>query len=179
MSSHAELYLHLVWATWDRLPLLTGEVRDAVYRSLQAECRKLRVEVIAIGGMEDHVHLLVRAPASIAPSELVKQLKGASSFLVNSASRPVQVFRWQGGYGAFSVSRQHVARIRGYVLNQEQHHRTGRVASFLEPTVPGDVDAPPVPASRQDMATGVREGGLLEVPAAGFNLPTRADAAHG
>ncbi|HEX8903689.1 MAG TPA: IS200/IS605 family transposase, partial [Longimicrobiaceae bacterium] len=137
-SNRAEIYLHLVWATWDRVPLLTGEVREMVYRSLQAECLAMRVEVIAIGGMEDHVHILVRAPASIAPAELAKQVKGASSFLVNSAARPVQVFRWQGGYGVFSVSRQHVARIRGYVLNQEAHHREGRLASYLEPIVPGD-----------------------------------------
>ena len=138
MNNHTEIYLHFVWATWDRHPLLTGEVRDAVYRSIQAECREMRVEVIAIGGMEDHVHVLVRAPASVAPSQLVKQVKGASSFLINSATRPTQVFRWQGGYGVFSVSRQHVSRIRGYVLNQEEHHRNGRLAPFLEPTFPGD-----------------------------------------
>jgi REP element-mobilizing transposase RayT len=141
MNNHTELYLHLVWATWDRAPLLACDVRDTVYRSLQAESRKMRCEVIAIGGMEDHVHLLLRIPATLAPSDLVKQLKGASSHLVNSATHPVKVFRWQGGYGAFSVSRQHVARIRGYVLNQEAHHRAGQTAAFLEPEVPGDAAA--------------------------------------
>src|SRR3954466_10326674 len=79
VRSYAEIYLHLVWGTWDRHPLLVGERVEAVYRAIHHECVRMRAEVIAIGGMEDHVHLLVRVPASLSASDLVKQVKGASS----------------------------------------------------------------------------------------------------
>jgi putative transposase len=133
MRSYAEIYLHLVWATWDRHPLLTGDRLEAVYRAIHHECIALGAQVIAIGGMEDHVHLLVRVPASLSASDLVKQVKGASTYMVNPAHGREAPFRWQGRYGAFSVSRHHVERVRGYVLNQEGHHRSGQTAIHLEP----------------------------------------------
>ena len=136
VRSHAEIYLHLVWSTWDRHPLLTADRVPAVYGTIQHECQALGCEVIAIGGMPDHVHLLVQVPPTVAPATLAKQVKGSSSHLVNPAHGTRAEFRWQRGYGAFSVSRQHVERIRRYVLNQEEHHRSGRTADFLEPPEP-------------------------------------------
>ena len=133
VRSHAEIYLHLVWGTWDRHPLLIGDRVETVYRAIHHECTEMRAEVIAIGGTEDHVHLLVRVPASLSAADLAKQVKGASSHLVNPVHGREAPFRWQGRYGAFSVSRQHVDRIRRYVLNQEAHHREGRTAPYLEP----------------------------------------------
>jgi REP element-mobilizing transposase RayT len=133
VGRYAEIYLHLVWGTWDRQPLLVGDRVEMVYRAIVHECAGLRAEVIAIGGMADHVHLLVRVPASLSPAALVKQVKGASSHLINPVHGPQASFRWQGGYGVFSVSRQHVSRIRRYVLNQEEHHREGRTVPYLEP----------------------------------------------
>jgi len=82
-APYTQLYLHLVWSTWDRHPFLVGEVRDRIYECIQAECVNLRVEVIAIGGIEDHLHLLVRVPPTIAPADLVKRVKGASSHMMN------------------------------------------------------------------------------------------------
>gem|GEM_PF-595839 len=115
VRSYAEIYLHFVWGTWDRHPLLTGDRVETVYRAIHHECASLDADVIAIGGMEDHVHLLNPEHGTRAP------------------------FRWQRGYGVFSVSRQHVPRIRNYVLNQEAHHREGRTAPYLEPVfLPND-----------------------------------------
>jgi putative transposase len=88
------------------------------------------VEVIAFGGVADHVHLLVRIPTTITVAVLVKQVKGSSSHLLGQRLRVV--FKWQGGYGAFSLTPSHVARIRNYVLNQEQHHAEGSAYPFLE-----------------------------------------------
>jgi len=138
VGRYAEIYLHLVWGTWDRHPLLTGDRVETVYRAILHECASLRAEVIAIGGMADHVHLLVRVPASLSPAALVKQVKGSSSHLMNPTHGTAASFRWQGGYGVFSVSRQHLARIRRYVLNQEEHHREGRTVPYLEPVFSGN-----------------------------------------
>ncbi len=119
------VYVHLVWATWDRLPLLTGECQAAVYACLLAECREMKAELLAIGGVEDHVHLLVSLPSSVAIMDMVKQLKGSSSHLVNHRLQMANTFKWQGSHGAFSISEQHINSVRSYISNQVQHHRSG------------------------------------------------------
>jgi putative transposase len=135
------LYVHLVWATWDRLPLITPRIQPAVYRCIQAEATRLGCRVGAIGGIEDHVHVLVRYPPALAVSELVKQMKGVSSRLVQQEVGLGEFFKWQGSYGAFSISERDVAMVRRYVHRQEEHHRLGRVNATLERTM---IDDPPV-----------------------------------
>jgi putative transposase len=129
---NSELYVHVIWATWDRLPLLSGELQPAVYACIQAECAALNTEVIAIGGVEDHIHLLVRLPSTVSVASLVKQSKGASSHLVTHRLAHEDGFRWQGAYGAFSISASDVPRVRDYILRQEQHHRDHTLDTDLE-----------------------------------------------
>ncbi len=125
-SSRVDVYVHAVWATWDRAPFLTPGVREQVYLRMRAECAKAKAEVIAIGGIEDHVHVLLRLPATICIADLVKQMKGTSSHLTNHRILP-HGFKWQGGYSASSVSPRYVHRVRDYVLRQEEHHRKGTI----------------------------------------------------
>jgi REP element-mobilizing transposase RayT len=122
-ETFTQIYLHLVWATWDRLPSLSAEIRPAVYACIKAECLDLKAEVIAIGGRAGHVHVLVRIPATVAVASLVKQAKGASSHLVTHRLAPSNGFKWQGAYGAFSLSKSDVPSIRDYILRQDEHHR--------------------------------------------------------
>ena len=126
------LYVHLVWATWDRLPLITPAVQPRIYRCIQAEAGRMRCRVGAIGGMDDHVHVLVRHPPAVSVSGLTKQIKGASSHLMRQEVRLGEFFKWQGGYGAFSVSQRDVEMIRGYIHRPEEHHRAGTVNAALE-----------------------------------------------
>ncbi len=129
-QTHSRLYAHLVWATWDRAPLLTAEVRPRVFRVLQHQASQLGAEVLAIGGVDDHVHVLVRFPPKLAIALLVGRMKGASShFVAQILGIP---FRWQGSYGAFSVSTSALPRVREYVLNQEQHHRDRTAHPMME-----------------------------------------------
>ena len=78
---YTRLYVHLVWATLERQPWLTGDVQAAVYGCIRQGCAAMKVEVLALGGVADHIHLLVRYPAALSIAELVKQLKGSSSHL--------------------------------------------------------------------------------------------------
>ena len=126
-----QLYLHLVWSTWDRLPLLTSDRQPRVYALIQSECQRLRGEALAVGGIEDHVHVLLRLPTTISIADLVKQLKGVSSHLISHESAD-RFFKWQGAYGAFAVTKRHVPMIRDYVLCQEEHHRAGTLHPDLE-----------------------------------------------
>ncbi len=138
-APYTQLYLHLVWATRDRLPLLVPQAQSTAYDSLRAECEQLGAEALAIGGMPDHVHLLVRFPTTVSVAGLVKQVKGASSRLLSlRLAEDGYPFRWQGGYGAFTVSRSHVSPVRAYIANQERHHAGGSLLSMLEPPVAGE-----------------------------------------
>ena len=116
------LFLHLVWATWDRLPLITGNIERRLYRQLESEARTQGCSVLAIGGIEDHLHMLVSITATISLSDLVKQLKGVSSYFVNREFQLDTQFKWQGSYGAFTVSRWDTAKLITYINQQKEHH---------------------------------------------------------
>ncbi|HET8626155.1 MAG TPA: transposase [Thermomicrobiales bacterium] len=86
------VYVHLVWGTWDRLPLLTEEIEGRVYRAVGAKAVDLGAAPVAIGGTDDHVHLLVRRPATLAIADLVQGVKGTSAHLVNHQLPPGGAF---------------------------------------------------------------------------------------
>ena len=134
---YTQLYLHLVWATWDRLPLITAEVERALHACIAEKCRALRCEPLAVGGIEDHVHLLVVFPATIAPTVLVKEVKGTSSHLMTHRLRPDTFFRWQGAYGAFTVNKDGLPTVSTYIARRSTTPRTqlwpnGRSARTLK-----------------------------------------------
>ena len=142
-QSRVAVFLHLTWGTWDRLPLLTGEVESSVYRALGAECTKLGTDLVALGGIEDHVHLLTRLPATVSLAELVKQLKGSSTHLVTHLLTQGQSFKWQGGYAAFSVSPRHLRQVSDYIAHQRHHHLSHTLLPMLEP----EAEAFPTPST--------------------------------
>lgn len=127
------LYVHLIWSTWNRWPLITAEIERAVYREMEQEAVRLNCKVLAVGGVDDHVHLLLEMPPTAALSDVVKQIKGASSLFVNDTLQPAQHFKWQGAYAAFTVSRWDVDNIIGYIQRQKEHHAAGTTKKSLEP----------------------------------------------
>ena len=127
-----QLYVHLIWATRNREALLTDDIRPRVYAAIAQKCRQLKCEPLAIGGTEDHVHLLVRLHPAVSIAHLIKHVKGATSHLINHETRSDQIFRWQGAYSAFSVRRQDVSRLRRYIWHQEEHHRGGSIVPQWE-----------------------------------------------
>jgi REP element-mobilizing transposase RayT len=90
--------------------------------------------VLALNGMPDHVHLAVALPATLAVADLAKQTKGASARFVNDTLRPEALFKWQGGYGAFTISPSDVERMGAYVRGQKEHHRCGELYPEWEMT---------------------------------------------
>jgi REP element-mobilizing transposase RayT len=130
-----QLYLHCVWATWDRLPLIVPAIEQQLYAAILAKCRELRCPPIAIGGTPDHVHLLVGLPTTITVADLVKEAKGAPSHLVTHEVTPGEFFKWQGSYGAFTVSKDGVPNVKAYIENQRHHHARGSVLEDWERTI--------------------------------------------
>ena len=119
------LFYHFVWATKGREPFITPEIEDALYRFLYSQGKKFHPPLMVIGGMTDHVHVLVALPPTVSPATFVKQMKGSSSwFATHVLGVP---FHWQSGYGVFSVSEQDVSRVMKYVQQQKEHHQRGTI----------------------------------------------------
>jgi REP element-mobilizing transposase RayT len=97
---------------------------------LADEARALGCPWTVVGGVEDHVHLLCAMPATVAVADLMRHLKGWTARAVNM--RRPDSLRWQGGYGAFSVSPADLAHVEAYVRNQPDHHRTADLRDAWE-----------------------------------------------
>ena len=117
-----QLYVHYVWSTWDRLPLITPDVERRLYGAIIHKCRELRCIPIRIGGIQDHLHLLVRLPTTIAVAKLVQEVKGSSSHLMTHEIKPIKFFKWQGAYGAFTLRYEDVPIVKKYIINQKTHN---------------------------------------------------------
>ena len=117
-----ELYVQLVWTTWDRLPLITPDIERRLHRNIESEVREMGCTVLALNGTSDHAHLVISFPTTVTIANLVKQVKGVSSHFVNETLRPEAKFKWQGRYGAFTVSRWDLPKIIRYVKRQKEHH---------------------------------------------------------
>jgi putative transposase len=130
--AYSQVYVHLVWGTERHRPFLVGEVQRRLYAALRATCGEMGVFVVAVGGVEDHVHLLVQLPPALSVAAVAQRLKGSSSHLLNHESPSSAPFRWKTGYGAFSVSRRNVPGVRDYVLNQPIRHATAQLSPALE-----------------------------------------------
>jgi REP element-mobilizing transposase RayT len=126
------IYIHLVWATYDREPLLTGEYENAIHPCIAEKCREAGCVPLAIGGMPDHIHALVRLSSTVSTAQLVKSMKGASSHLMTHSICPSHGFRWQASYGAFSITESHVSRVAEYIQRQKEHHAKGDLWPMLE-----------------------------------------------
>jgi len=133
------LYCHLVWATWNRTPLIELAWEERLFGCFGATCLELQSQLIQAGGVEDHVHLLVQAPPTLCVSDLVKRLKGASSHFVSHEVRGENEFKWQGYYGAFSVSGSSLRRVTDYIANQKTRHAQNRLWKEAEEAWIGDI----------------------------------------
>jgi REP element-mobilizing transposase RayT len=78
-SNKIAVYIHFVWSTWDRLPLIIEEIERPLYRFVWSVCQKNGCDPVAIGGIEDHVHLLVQIPSTVTITDLIRRIKSGSS----------------------------------------------------------------------------------------------------
>jgi REP-associated tyrosine transposase len=119
--SYTNLLYHFVYATKERAPLITNTLRPQLHQYLGGTVRGLGGVAIEINGTEDHVHILARVRPTISISEFMGKLKSGSSGWAKRQTKGR--FGWQARFGAFTVSESQVERVRGYIRNQEEHHR--------------------------------------------------------
>jgi REP element-mobilizing transposase RayT len=123
-QSYTCLHYHLVFSTKNRAPSITLEIRQRLWEYLGGMVRNAGGIPLQIGGVEDHVHLLVTLRQQPALADFMRELKAGSSGWVHDTFPDAQDFWWQTGYGAFTVSHSAKDEVRNYIVNQEVHHKT-------------------------------------------------------
>ena len=123
-NTFTSLHYHMVFSTKNRERWITSDVEERIWSYLGGIAKENKVHPIQIGGIEDHVHLLLGAPASLAPSKIAQLIKGGSSAWIHETFPNMKGFAWQDGYGVFSVSKSNIPGVVDYIRGQREHHRT-------------------------------------------------------
>ena len=123
MSTHHGILLHFIFSTKYRKPYLAEDWRDDLFAYIGGIVADHKATLLKAGGIEDHVHLLLRIHPQYAISKTVQLLKANSSKWINDQRKLVGRFEWQRGYGAFSVSQSMADVVKEYIASQREHHR--------------------------------------------------------
>lgn len=122
-QSLANILVHIVFSTKNRMPVLEPSIRPALFAYLATVARNTGCECYCVGGVADHLHLAIRLSRTITIAKVVEELKTSSSKWLKTQSPALAAFSWQRGYGAFSVKPSDLDVLRNYIDNQESHHR--------------------------------------------------------
>jgi REP element-mobilizing transposase RayT len=123
LHSYSKVWIHLVWGTLDREPMLSKSAasKAAVWLNEYAAEKKIYLKINYFNA--DHVHALIDLPTNLCIEDVVHLFKGASSHWINEQKLVPGKFSWGRGYGAFSVSESGVGEVAGYIADQDEHHR--------------------------------------------------------
>jgi len=102
---------------------LANDIREQIYEYIGGTIRGQKGHLLEIGGIEDHVHLLMNIPPTQSVSNFIRDFKSGVSKWINESNLTKQEFQWQKGYGAFTVSYSQIESVRSYIKNQQEHHR--------------------------------------------------------
>jgi putative transposase len=119
--TYAQNVVHVVFSTKDRRKTISDELQPRLWAYIVGVCKKLEILVQAVGGTEDHLHVLIHVPPNLAVAKAVLTIKANSSRWINEGAP--RRFAWQEGYGVFSVSHSLAATAVRYINNQKTHHR--------------------------------------------------------
>jgi putative transposase len=113
---------HCVFSTKERRKLITPNLESRLWEYMGGIARKNKMKALSIGGIEDHVHLLLSLPSILAIAKAIQLIKGGSSKWVHDNFPDKRLFEWQEGYGAFSIGINDVERTVDYINRQKEHH---------------------------------------------------------
>ena len=122
--SLTRIWIHAVFSTKDRQPLLKDKMRASLLAHIQEELEDQGCGVRIINGTNDHIHVLFLLSKEHSIAQIMKSIKGESSHWINGGDLIPQKFAWQVGYGGFSVSESIVNKVEKYIRDQQEHHRT-------------------------------------------------------
>jgi putative transposase len=118
------IWIHAVWSTKNREPLLSTEIRKSVFDHILTNAKSKDIFITAINGYTDHVHCLISLGSEQTISKVIQLIKGESSFWINKTGLTPLKFEWQDEYFSVSVGESQVENVRDYIFRQEEHHKT-------------------------------------------------------
>lgn len=121
-GTFTQMYVHLVFAVWNRENLLKKEIRPRIYEYISGILTSLGHKTIAINGISDHIHIFFGLNPAKSISDTVHDIKRGSSLFINQNGLITGRFSWQDGYGGFTYSRSQIENVFKYIQNQETHH---------------------------------------------------------
>jgi REP element-mobilizing transposase RayT len=119
--TYTNLLVHIVFSTKGRYRFIRGEHEARLYEYIGGAIRGMRCVCLEIGGVEDHIHILVKLRPTLNVSKFLEELKPSVTKWARSIIHPK--FEWQDGYGAFSVGESQIPSVRSYIRNQKEHHQ--------------------------------------------------------
>ena len=122
-NTYTSLYIHYIFSTQNRLPLIVPEIQDRLWPYMAGIAKNNNMKALAVGGMPDHIHILLSLSATISISKTIQIIKGNSSKWINENFDTSDHFSWQNGYGAFTVNISILQDTVRYIQNQAVHHR--------------------------------------------------------
>ena len=122
-QSLTKVYVHLVFSTKYRQPLIDDTIKPELFAYLGGICEALECHPVRVGGHDDHVHILCILSKKIALMKLLEEVKKSSSKWIKTKGEAYKNFYWQDGYGAFSVNPAEIAVVVRYIENQAAHHQ--------------------------------------------------------
>lgn len=123
-QSLSNVLLHIVFSTKQRHPFISHDIEPELYAYITSIVSSNGSYVHKIGGIDDHVHLLLTLPRTLSISDLLEEIKKNSSKWIKSKGNQFQDFSWQKGFGAFSVSVSQQNIVEKYIATQKEHHKT-------------------------------------------------------
>ena len=123
IKSHVRIYGHLIWGTHNHNRILNSQIRPVLFDHLVKRSQELKIVFEKMNIQPEHIHILLALPADKSIAQVAKNLKGESSNWINENDFISGKFRWQRGYGAFSVSSSQLNIVKKYIKNQDEHHR--------------------------------------------------------
>jgi putative transposase len=119
--TYTNLLYHIVFSTKDRKPFIRNKTKSRLYDYIGGTIRGIGGICLEIGGIEDHIHLLLKLKPTMDVAKFLQDLKPN---VTNWARREIlPIFEWQNGYGAFTVGESQIESVRRYIQNQEAHHK--------------------------------------------------------
>ncbi len=130
--SHVKVWIHLVWGTLDHEHILNKKLRIDLFQHIVSYSQKNEVFIGKLNIQPEHVHVLLSLPVEKTVSQIAKNLKGESSHWINENNLIPGKFRWQRGYGAYSISASQLNTVKNYIENQNEHHQKNSFSEEFE-----------------------------------------------
>ena len=135
-QSLSQMYIHLVFGTKGRIGYIHPAIEKRVHSYIAGTLQQYESPALIINSVPDHVHILFRLSKNYALAKIVEEVKKESSKWIKTIEGGTKFFKWQIGYGAFSVSSSKVEVVKHYIENQKEHHKLqsfqDEVEDFIE-----------------------------------------------